>query len=116
MVNIDEFGSVRNLLTPVNRDVVYDNQLGMATISFHLSMPGSGTVQFEGTYDGTNWISAEMRNVAGSYVTSATATGNFVGSIAQFRKFRVRVSVALAAESSVIGMATDHITHVFSRT
>jgi len=117
MVNVQEFGSIRNLRAPVNQEVIYDNgALGMGTISFHLSFPGSGAVVFEGCYHDDQWIVAEMRNGAGSYVTVASATDNFAGSIAQFKKFRVRVTTELTAEASVVGRATEHAITVFTRT
>jgi hypothetical protein len=52
-----------------------------------------GTVVFEGTVDGTNYVSIPVINQATqAYITAPTTVGVFIGSATGFRRVRVRVS------------------------
>lgn len=52
-----------------------------------------GTVVFEGTVDGTNYISIPVINQATqAFITAVTTVGTFIGSVTGFRRVRMRVS------------------------
>jgi hypothetical protein len=52
-----------------------------------------GTVVFEGTVDGTNYVSIPVINQATqAFITAPTTVGVFIGSVTGFRRVRVRVS------------------------
>lgn len=52
-----------------------------------------GTVVFEGTVDGTNYVSIPVINQATqAFITAVTTVGMFIGSVTGFRRVRMRVS------------------------
>lgn len=98
------FGKENNLLQSINSAVVIDNSEGFEEITFSLTIPTTGTVTFEGTFDGTNWSVVQLRKVStSSYVTTSTTSDTFTGPILGMQKFRVRVSTGGSADGSVIG-------------
>lgn len=103
-----QFGSTGNLAAANNSVFTINNDRGFSSIAFRLTVPTSGTVTFEGTFDGTNWSSFVMRQIGDDgYIQSTSTTGDYIGSIASVRAFRVRVSSAGSAAGSVIGVASE---------
>lgn len=52
--------------------------VGSATaVTVHVVVAGTGTITFQGSVDGTNYIAVPMKNAAGTIVTTATAAGIF---------------------------------------
>lgn len=83
--------------------------LGMAACVFTVTVSGfTGTVNFEGTEDGTNW-SALLVVASGSTTTSTTATGagQFVGSCAGLQQVRARTSGVSAGSVTVTAHAVS---------
>lgn len=108
--SFEDFGSAGNLAAALNSEVVYINQYGMSTISFHLLIPTGATVVFEGSVDGINYTNVKMRSMdTDEYSSQATESSPFIGSISSLRLFRVRVSVAGSAAGSVIGRASEQM-------
>lgn len=106
----EDFGTVGNLLPALNSEMVYINQYGMSTISFHLTIPTDATVVFEGSLDGINYTDIKLRSMdTNEYSNSATASSPFIGSISSLRSFRVRVSVAGSVAGSVIGRVSEQM-------
>lgn len=106
----EDFGSAGNLSAALNSEVVYTNQYGMSTISFHLTIPTGATVVFEGSLDGLTYTDIKLRSMdSNEYSNNATVSAPFIGSISSLRLFRVRVSIAGSAAGSVIGRASDQM-------
>lgn len=106
----EDFGSVGNLAAALNSEVVYVNQYGASTISFHLTIPTGATVVFEGSVDGITYTGVKIRSMdTDEYNSSATVSSPYIGSISSLRMFRVRVSVAGSASGSVIGRASEQM-------
>lgn len=62
-----------------------------------------GTVTFEGTIDGTNWIAVPMENAAGTIVTTATAAGYFrLPESAVVSAFRARISAYTSGSFTLV--------------
>lgn len=103
------FGSSGNLAAALNSAVTFTNTGGFSSIGFYVAVPPGATVVFEGRYETTTgiWSGARMRsNVTDNYVSGATISGTFNGSISMFREFRVRVSVAGSGSAgTVVGTA-----------
>lgn len=89
--------------------------IGFATLGVQLSGTFSATLQFEATINCEDWVSLSLTDSTNSQVSSATAAGVFIGSVAGYKKFRVRASafasgtveVALLIVSSGGGIATS---------
>lgn len=68
----------------------------MAVVGIHNTRDSSwdGTLTYEGSIDGTNWVSVSCRQVSNNlYVTSTTAAANFVEcAVSWANKFRARIS------------------------
>jgi len=107
-VNLDQFKLTLELQAEAAKAAVYKNVAGQSTLSCHISFGGSGTVVFEGTFNGASWFALPLLNMADdSYDTSCTAPGNFIGSIEGMRQVRFRVSSQLGSVGSVDGQTTD---------
>lgn len=62
----------------------------------------TGTLVFEATVDGTNYVAIQVIDVAsGALVTDTTANGSFLAAVAGFQRIRVRAS-ALASGTAVV--------------
>lgn len=73
--------------------VTIDDLRGAGSAAVQLTGTFSGTVTFEVTVDGTNWVAVEMTTPAGAAAaTTATGAGIFVAPVAGYRKFRARCS------------------------
>lgn len=89
--------------------------IGFATIGVQLSGTFSATLQFEGTINGDDWVSISLTDSTNTQVSSTTTAGVFIGSVAGYKKFRVRASafvsgtveVTLLLVSSGGGIATS---------
>ena len=84
--------------------------LGMASAGFQLSGTWVGTVSFEGTIDGTNWVSLMLTNPStGAQSTSATSNGVYTGSVGGLTAIRAKMSAytsgtaAVALRASIAG-------------
>lgn len=66
----------------------------------------TGTVQFEVTVDGQNWVAVKDQFNGGS-ATSANAVGVFQFKVAGFKGFRVRASAAITGTADVVLHTTE---------
>lgn len=90
-------------LGAVNAEAIADLQ-GHATAMIDIRGTFVGTVVFEGTVDGTNYLALAAYNlVTGAYVASATAAVNVALSCAGYRRIRVRCS-AFTSGSIVVAI------------
>lgn len=65
-----------------------------------------GTITFEATVDGTNWVALPCTNISnGAASSTTTADGVFVASVGGLRSVRARVSAYTSGTVSVGGMA-----------
>lgn len=81
---------------------------GCGAAALQVSGTFVGTVTFEGTVDGSNWVSVQVQNVAdGTVSTTATAAGVFLANIAGLAQMRARVSTYTSGAITVRGMATE---------
>lgn len=100
----EDFGTSNNLDASLNSTFIYDNTDGFSSVNFHITVPTSGTVQFEGTNDSTNWFTINFQNINTGKPNSTTSSNNdYTGSILGLRKFRVKVTSAGMSSGSVIG-------------
>lgn len=98
------FGSSGNLTSTVGSTYIVDNSPGYCGIAFTMVSPGTGSVLFEGTFDGANWFGATMRRTTNNgYVQTTTGTDNYLGSIAGMQAFRARVTQPGATAGSIMG-------------
>lgn len=80
---------------------------GLAMAAFQVSGTFAGTVTFEGTVDGSNWVSLQVCNAAdGSVSTTATAPGVFIAPVAGLQMVRARISAYTSGTITVHGLAT----------
>ena len=80
---------------------------GMASLGLQVSGTFVGTVAFEATLDGANWIALQAVDVRdGSVVTTATAPGVFVAACAGISQVRARISAYSSGNITVVGLAT----------
>jgi hypothetical protein len=80
----------------------------MGTLALQVSGTFEGTVTFEATLDGVNWVSLQMRSVTdGSIVTTATAPGIFVAAVAGLTAVRARISAYTSGSITVRGFAVE---------
>lgn len=83
------------------------NTNGLATVSFQVTGTFVGTVFFEGTIDGTDWVAFQVAPVeGGAAVTSATAPGIWYGSCQPFAQCRARVAWTSGTSVTVYALAT----------
>jgi hypothetical protein len=62
----------------------------------------TGTVTFEGTIDGTNWVAQSVTpSAGGAAVTAATANGIFANANNSLAGFRARLSTATSGSAVV---------------
>lgn len=109
-IQFDDFGSTGNLGGGLNNEFVFDNINGYSSIGFHLEVPSGGTVNFEGTFDGTNWSAATLRQVGSDgYVTYAHQSNDYIGSISSLKEFRARTSIAGSGVGTIMGRASNQV-------
>jgi hypothetical protein len=79
------------------------------TIALQVTISASATVTFEGTVDGTTYISvpcSDMSSAAGTSATTATATGTYRCSMVGLYGFRARVSTYSSGTVTVYARST----------
>jgi len=65
----------------------FPNDYGYSFATFHLVIPTGATVVFEGTLDGTHWMSMSMLNLdTGLPAVNSTISGNFSGIVAGYQR------------------------------
>jgi predicted secreted protein len=83
------------------------NQADGAYVVWAVQVTGtfSGTVTFEGTVDGTNWVDIEMVSLGNSTTvsTTATAAGIWRGNVVGLTEVRVRVSTYASGAITAVG-------------
>jgi hypothetical protein len=92
----------------VDDQYVLENPCAASTIGFHLTMPAGARVEFEGTFDLTNWTNVTFREIGqDGFRNHAHVDEDFIGSIAALRAVRWRVSEAGTAPGCVCGRIID---------
>jgi hypothetical protein len=82
---------------------------GWGTIGVQVVITDTATVTFEGTVDGSNWVSAVCSSIAstsGALVTTATASGMLQCSVAGYSQFRARISSYTSGTVTAKGLTT----------
>jgi hypothetical protein len=82
---------------------------GWSTIGVQIVITDTATVAFQGTTDGSNWVSLACTSIAsttGALVTTATASGLYKCNVAGMAQFRVRVSAYTGGTVTVKGLVT----------
>lgn len=96
--------------TVINDALTFDNNGGFMSVGFHCVPPTGSIVFFEGSYDGANFDTCLMRGTTTNAYTSQTAvTGFFVGSIANFRTFRIRTTTTGSVAGAAGGRAHKQV-------
>lgn len=100
------FGSTENIGAASGSEFIYKNINGMQVISFHIVPPSGGTVVFESTMDGENWVGTTMRAVDADLLTQETSVEeDFIGSISGALQMKFRVSASGSSVGTVIGLS-----------
>lgn len=108
-----------NTLAAANAEIQIDSD---GCSSFALDLRGTfvGTVQVQGTIDGSNWqlISVVPVNLASvTQATGATAAGTYIGSCAPFRKIRaIMTAFTSGAAITYLNASVAPLDPAFSRT
>lgn len=77
---------------------------GLALVTVQVTGTFVGTVTFEGTIDGSNWIAILARSVVdGATATTATAPGIYQLPVAGLEQVRARVSAYTSGSITAIG-------------
>lgn len=94
MLNTTSQASLVNL-----NDALTVSTFSIGTVGFQLAGTWSGTVTFEATIDGTNWVAANADPVP-SGAAASTATGNGIYQVpcAGFSQVRARFSTATSGQ------------------
>lgn len=104
------FGGVANLGSALNDSFIYENIRGFNFCAFHINVPVGATVVFETSFDGTNYVPSTFRSIETDETTQKTTTsGNYIGSISNARKLRMRVSIAGVGTGSVEGRVSKEV-------
>jgi len=98
-------------LAALNAELVL-NCDGASTFTFDIRGTFSGTLEVQGTVDGTNWITIPFRpvNTASiAYIVALTGTtpGAWTGKCAGFRKLRLRESAHTSGSFSAVLMVSN---------
>lgn len=81
---------------------------GAGTSGIQISDTFSGTLQFEQTINGSNWVAWSVTPIAGgASVTSATSTGIWVGNVVGVRYVRVRFSAFTSGAALVATVKSE---------
>lgn len=99
-----DIGATGNLSQTLNDTVEFDNDEGFVSLGMFVTPPTGGEVTFEGTLDGTNLVTFSVRSMELDRILSTVTTAtNVIGSIATFRKIRLRTSVGGSADGDAVG-------------
>lgn len=105
---ISSNGVTTGTLTAANQTVTV-NTAADERVGVQITGTFVGTVTFEATIDGTNWVACAMTAAAdATIVTTATAPGLFRGETIPFVQFRVRCS-AFTSGSIVVSVAEAQV-------
>ena len=81
---------------------------GVSELALQVDAAGfTGTVNFEGSNDGTNFYPVPFQNAAGAFVSTATAAGMFVTYLATYPWLRARTSGVSAGTVTVKAFAEE---------
>ena len=81
---------------------------GYATTVFQVYGTFSGTITFEGSLDGTNWVAVRTENLNdGSIGTTATAAGLYRLGSAGLGTVRARISVYTSGSITVVARGVE---------
>ncbi len=71
--------------------VTIDNTDGFSSIGFNMAIPSGSTIRFEGSFDGTNFGSIQLRELSSNGYTQTTDhSEDYIGSISTLRKIRLK--------------------------
>ena len=85
---------------------VFDLEGQYSTASLQVSGTFIGTVTFEASNDGTNWVGLKSYGISGEAgATTATAPGIFQASVAGIKKVRANITAYTSGNITVIGTA-----------
>lgn len=109
-MSITGVGVVTGTLTALNQAVTLPTATQCDKVGVQITGTFVGTISFEGTLDGTNWVSVALGAAAtpATPATSASAAGVFVGDLFQFVGFRVKMT-AFTSGSAVITVTTANV-------
>jgi hypothetical protein len=94
--------STTDLGENINDNVEISNDGGYSTIALSLTIPTGATVEFQGSFDGTNFTAITFRSVStNEYVQNSTTSGIFLGSIIGTKLFRVITTSGGSAPGSI---------------
>ena len=79
---------------------------GKASLTLQVTGTFSGTVTFEASLDGSNWVSRSGIDGSGNKATTATTTGIYQFNIDGIKYFRARISAYTSGSITVIARAT----------
>lgn len=80
---------------------------GLSSIGVQVTGTFVGTITWEVTVDGTNWLGILLAPPStGTGALTAAATGLFTGSVAGMAQFRARVSAYTSGAITVVALAT----------
>jgi len=82
-----------NTLTAASQTLGWSDPDGVSTVGIQLSGTWAGTVVFEGTVNGSTWVTVNAVTPTGGIVTSTTSSGVWLVDFAGFASIRARVSV-----------------------
>lgn len=105
------FGASGNINNISGSTVVIQNDGSFAGIAFTMTIPLSGEISFESTFDNFNWTSCTLRRTASDgYIRKTNVFyDSYIGSIAGARAFRVRVSQSGFNTGSIIGTLQKYV-------
>lgn len=77
---------------------------GFNSIGFHLAIPTGGRVQFQGSFDGTNFTPITLRQIGADGFSSAPyVSEDYIGSISALRIIRIKTIKAGSVDGSIAG-------------
>lgn len=98
-----EFGSANNIPFALNSEIIFDVSR-YSSVGFHLIPPAGGKIQFEGSFDGTNYTPITIREIGSNGYTQTTSiTEDYLGSVSCLKTIKFKVIVAGASNGTVIG-------------
>jgi hypothetical protein len=106
-----DFGSVGNLSFGLSSTYSVLNTGGYSSVGFCLTPPMSGSVEFQGSFDGINFIPITMRSISDNGYTQQTNhhSDNYIGSIATLRSFRFVTQEEGLSVGTVMGRASREV-------